>query len=61
MDLETIKATLGSNEIYGGPIADGNAALWSSFRLDAEGYARIVMVDHSLPASAVGRYLQRIV
>ena len=61
MDLETIKATLGSNEIFGGPIADGNAALWSSFRLDAEGYARIVMVDHSLPPSAVGRYLQRVV
>ena len=61
MDMEAIRAALGSNEIYGGPIADGNAALWSSFRLDADGYARIVMIDHSLPPAAAGRYLQRVV
>lgn len=60
-DIEAIRAALGSNEIYGGPIADGNAAIWSSFRLDPDGYARIVMIDHSLPPSAAGRYLQRVV
>lgn len=61
IDMDAIRAALGSNDIYGGPIADGNAALWSSFRLDADGYARIVMIDHSLPPWAAGRYLQRVV
>ena len=60
-DMDAIRAALGNNEIYGGPIADGNAALWSSFRLDANGYSRIILIDHSLPESAVGRYLQRVI
>lgn len=61
MDMDAIRAALGTNEIFGGPIADGNAALWASFRLDAEGFSRIVIVDHTLPDGAVGRYLQRVV
>lgn len=61
MDLEFIRATLGTNDIYGGPIADGCASLWSGFRLDPQGFSRIIMVDHDLPAGAAGRYLQRIV
>jgi len=61
MDMDAIRAALGSNDIYGGPIADGNAAIWSSFRLDSDGYSRIILVDHSLPESAVGRYLQRVI
>ena len=61
MDMASIRAALGTNEIYGGTIADGNASLWSSFRLGADGFARIVMVDHGLNESAVGRYLQRVV
>lgn len=61
VDMDAIRAALGSNELYGGPIADGNASLWSSFRLDAQGNARIILIDHTLPANAVGRYLQRVV
>lgn len=61
MDMEAIRAALGSNELYGGPIADGSASLWSSFHLDGEGYSRIVIVDHSLPQRAVGRYIQRVI
>ncbi len=61
MDLDAIRAALGTNEIYGGPIADGRASLWSSFRLDAEGYARIVLIDHDLLENGVGRYLQRVI
>ena len=60
LDMDAIRASLGSNEIYGGPVVDGKASLWTSFHLDAEGYCRIVLVDHSLPDTAIGRLLQRV-
>jgi len=60
LDMDLIRACLGSNEIYGGPVVDGKASLWTSFHLDAEGYCRILLIDHSLPDTAVGRLLQRV-
>ena len=60
LDMDAIRASLGSNEIYGGPVVDGKASLWTSFHLDAEGYCRIVLIDHSLPETAIGRLLQRV-
>ena len=60
LDMDAIRASLGSNEIYGGPVVDGKASLWTSFHLDAEGYCRIVLIDHSLPDTAIGRLLQRV-
>lgn len=61
MDREAICAALGCTELYGGPVADGNASLWSSFRLDADGYSRLIIVDHTLPETAIGRLLQRVI
>ena len=60
LDMDFIRSSLGSNEIYGGPVVDGKASLWTSFHLDGEGYCRIVLIDHSLPDTAVGRLLQRV-
>lgn len=60
LDMEFIRSSLGSNEIYGGPVADGKASLWTSFHLDADGYCRIVLVDHLLSDTAVSRLLQRV-
>lgn len=60
MDTEAIRGMLGSDALYGGPVADGKATLWASFSLDADGYARIVIVDHELPQGAAGRLLQRV-
>ena len=60
IDRDTIRSLLGADNLYGGPVADGKASLWSSFSLDAEGYTRIVLIDHELPTSATGRLLQRI-
>ena len=60
LDMDAIRASLGSNEIYGGPVVDGKASLWTSFHLDADGYCRMVLIDHSLPDTAIGRLLQRV-
>ena len=60
IDRDTIRGLLGADNLYGGPLADGKASLWSSFSLDAHGYTRIVLIDHDLPTSATGRLVQRI-
>ena len=60
LDMEFIRSSLGSNEIYGGHLADGKASLRTSFHLDEDGYCRIVLVDHLLPDTAVSRLLQRV-
>ena len=59
-DIDFPRAYLGSNEIYGDPVADGKASLLTSFHLDADGYCRIVLIDHSLLYAAVSRLLQRV-
>ncbi|EED35282.1 conserved hypothetical protein [Luminiphilus syltensis NOR5-1B] len=61
MDMAVIRGSLGADNLYGGPVADGKASLWSSFLLDAEGFSRIVIVDHELPPGAIGRLLQRVI
>lgn len=60
MDMEMIRGIAGSDALHGGPVADGKATLWASFSMDADGYTRIVIVDHELPQSAAGRLLQRV-
>jgi len=60
IDRDTIRGLLGADNLYGGPVADGKASLWSGFSLDADGYTRIVLIDHDLPTSATGRLVQRI-
>ena len=58
--LPRIRALLGTNSIYGGHIAEGKAELWSSFRLDADGFLRVVILDHGLEEVRLSRYLQRV-
>jgi uncharacterized membrane-anchored protein len=55
-----IRALLGTDDVYGGLIAGEAASLWSSFRLDAEGFQRVVINDRGLGEARLSRYLQRV-
>jgi uncharacterized membrane-anchored protein len=57
---QRVRGLLGSNDIYGGTISDERGELWSSFRLDAEGFLRIVIVDCGLGEARLSRHLQRL-
>lgn len=57
---QRIRALLGNSEVYGGTVTDGKGEIWSSFRLDAEGFLRIVIMDCSLSQARLARHLQRV-
>jgi uncharacterized membrane-anchored protein len=54
------QSLLGSHQVYGGLMSSGNAAVWSAFQLDAEGFIRILIVDYGLSLGALSRLLQRL-
>lgn len=54
------RSLLGNGEIYGGAFANGVGELWSSFRLDAHGFLRLLIMDTGLGEARLGRYLQRV-
>ncbi|WOJ92078.1 DUF3422 domain-containing protein [Congregibacter variabilis] len=58
--LKRIRALLGSSEVYGGTVSRGKGEIWSSFRLDAEGFLRVVIVDCGLSEARLSRHLQRV-
>ncbi|MEM6583963.1 MAG: DUF3422 domain-containing protein, partial [Pseudomonadota bacterium] len=58
--LDTAKSLLGSHQVYGGSMSADGATVWSAFKLDAEGFIRIVVVDNALSLGGLSRLLQRI-
>lgn len=58
--LARIRSLLGATQVYGGSFSDGLGELWSSFRLDADGFQRLVVTDFGLGEARLSRYLQRI-
>lgn len=57
---ELSKSLLGSNVIYGGWMSARTAAVWSSFKLDARGFIRLVIVDLERNEERLSRLLQRL-
>jgi len=51
---------LGSG-IVGAAIADGDAAMFSNFRLDEDGFGRILLIDKATRPSQMGRAVQRLI
>src|SRR3954466_6085131 len=45
----------------GGRVVDGTASVWTSFRLDAEGFDRVLVRNHALTAERCGRLVQRLI
>ncbi len=58
--MQRIRSILGINEIYGGSISDAHGGIWSSFRLDADGFLRLVITDRGMPEARLSRQLQRL-
>jgi uncharacterized membrane-anchored protein len=54
------QSLLGASAIYGGWMAGGLAAVWSSFRLDSRGFVRLVIVDLGISEERLARLLQRL-
>jgi uncharacterized membrane-anchored protein len=54
------RSLLGAAQVYGGSFSEGLGELWSSFRLDAQGFLRLVVNDFGLGEARLARYLQRI-
>lgn len=57
--LERVRAQLANNEVYGGGLSEGAGEIWSSFRLDGDGFQRVLLIDHALGESRLARHLQR--
>jgi uncharacterized membrane-anchored protein len=57
---ERAKALLGAPVVYGGWMAGRRAVVWSSFRLEARGFVRLVIIDHGMEEEQLGRILQRL-
>lgn len=60
LDHARLRTLLSSDFLCGGPVSDGRASLFTSLKLDADGYTRFVIIDHELTDGAVGRLLQRV-
>jgi uncharacterized membrane-anchored protein len=54
------QSLLGVDSIIGGWVADHNAVVWASFRLDSEGFIRFVIVDVSLSVGMLARLVHRL-
>jgi uncharacterized membrane-anchored protein len=59
-NVSLAQALLGSKSIYGGSMAENCAEVWSAFRLDAEGFVRIVVIDRGISEERLARLMQRL-
>ncbi len=48
-------------ELCGASIADGAAAAYTDFRVDARGFTRVLVLDRALSATYAGRVVQRLI
>jgi len=60
-DLSLAEHLLGSSRLVGAAISDGDAALYSDFHLDAEGFGRFLLIDRATNANQMGRAVQRVI
>ncbi len=56
-----LAAWLETQALVGAQIADKQAALYSSFRLDEDGFGRFLVVDAHTQPSQLGRHVQRVI
>ena len=59
--LSRAEQLLGSTMLVGAAISDSDAALYSDFHLDPDGFGRFLLVDQATNASQMGRAVQRVI
>jgi uncharacterized membrane-anchored protein len=60
-DYAQIATLLGEAEVVGALVADAGAGLFTSFRLDADGYGRFLIADPGTTPTQLGRTVQRVI
>lgn len=58
---DTLPQFFEGQQIYGSTIVGNKASMWSSFRLDSDDYARMLIYDKDLSDYQAGRTLQRVI
>jgi uncharacterized membrane-anchored protein len=61
IDERAVSTMLAAPSFVGAKISDGQASLFSSFRLDDRGFGRFLLVDATTNPTQLGRAVQRIV
>ncbi|MCA3181122.1 MAG: DUF3422 domain-containing protein [Burkholderiaceae bacterium] len=61
IDEKSVSAMLESPNFVGAKVSDGQASLFSSFRLDDRGFGRFLLADATTTPSQLGRAVQRVV
>jgi uncharacterized membrane-anchored protein len=61
IDEKSVSALLESPNFVGAKISDGQASLFSSFRLDERGFGRFLLADATTTAPQLGRAVQRVI
>lgn len=61
IDEKSVASLLGTPHFVGAKISDGQASLFSSFRLDERGFGRFLIADATTTPSQLGRAVQRII
>jgi uncharacterized membrane-anchored protein len=57
---QRLRGLLGTEALYGGTFADERGEIWSSFRLDASGFIRLLIIDRGLGEARLSRFMQRL-
>ncbi len=60
MTLEMVRALFGTPDVNGCQGADGAAIVWSDFRMQADGFTRMLVLNRSLRDTQAGRLVQRL-
>lgn len=58
--IEGLTQLFPGSDVVGSRVGDGAAAVWTDFRIDAAGFGRLLMVNHTLTGGRAGRMVQRL-
>lgn len=59
-DLSALQPLFAHHQVIGADIADGAGAAFTDFRIQDDGYSRLLLLDRSLTARQAGRLVQRL-
>lgn len=60
MDGDSLAKLFPGGDVVASSVGDGAAEIWTDFRLDAAGFGRMLLINHSLTAGRAGRMVQRL-
>lgn len=61
LNREQLKTCFEGQRLVSGSLMDGDATIWSAFRLHGDGFGRFLIHNHGLNNNQTGRLLQRLV